>query len=349
MKISVCAFFGAKGTKTDGAVTKANNVLEYLKIKFGKNVKKKSFPSWKRHFISNFLKLFFAFCISDVIVILPNDKRLEIFCRLYRLFFWIRKPSIIYLVVGGWLPEFLKHNSNVSNSCRHFDGIFVETKAMERNISLLGFDNVFYSPVFSMRQQLGFCSVRPFSIKKNLNFCTFSRVTEDKGILLAIDAIRMANERIGKKCCELFIYGKMYSDGPLIQQRIAENKKFVEYKGILPDEAVLETLSQSDVMLFLTFFPLEGFPATVLEGQMVGLPVIASNWRYNSEIICDGYNGFVVEAKSAIAACEKILFFYNNQSSLYQMKKNSYDNSMLFTAEKSMEKVISIIEKRIKK
>ena len=48
------------------------------------------------------------------------------------------------------------------------------------------------------------------------------------------------------------------------------------------------------MLLFPTYYDGEGFAGTLIDAMAAGVPVIASNWRYNSEIIKDGKIGFII-------------------------------------------------------
>ena len=52
-------------------------------------------------------------------------------------------------------------------------------------------------------------------------------------------------------------------------------------------------------MLFPTCYRGEGFTGAVLESMMAGVPVIATDWKYNSEIVKDGETGLICGSQSA--------------------------------------------------
>lgn len=63
------------------------------------------------------------------------------------------------------------------------------------------------------------------------------------------------------------------------------------------NETIISTLSKYVFMLFPTYYAGEGMPGAVLDGYIAGLPVIASNWHYNAEVVKDGETGFIFELK----------------------------------------------------
>ena len=46
-------------------------------------------------------------------------------------------------------------------------------------------------------------------------------------------------------------------------------------------------------MLFPTRWPGEGVPGTVIDAFAAGLPILATDWHANGEIICHGTNGIL--------------------------------------------------------
>ena len=47
-------------------------------------------------------------------------------------------------------------------------------------------------------------------------------------------------------------------------------------------------------MLFPTYYEGEGFAGTLIDAMAAGVPVIASDWKYNKEIVEDGKTGIIM-------------------------------------------------------
>ena len=56
------------------------------------------------------------------------------------------KRKLFYIVIGGWLPEYLKDKKGLEKRLKKFDGIFVETHTMEAALQNKGFKNIFVMP-----------------------------------------------------------------------------------------------------------------------------------------------------------------------------------------------------------
>lgn len=125
-------------------------------------------------------------------------------------------------------------------------------------------------------------------------YCTFSRVLPEKGIADAVQCIRAINAAHGKTVAELDIYGPV-EQGYLeaFQQLVKENEAFVTYKGIAEPHQSVEILKEYYALLFPTRWPGEGVPGTVIDAFAAGLPILATDWHANGEIICHGTNGIL--------------------------------------------------------
>ena len=121
-------------------------------------------------------------------------------------------------------------------------------------------------------------------------FLYLGRVTEEKGVHLAIEAAQAAGVR-------LKIAGGSYpSEGywhKSIEQAI--NGESVRYMGEADETAKIELLRGAKALLFSTQFD-EVFGLVMIEAMSCGTPVIA--WRSGSvpEVVSDGKTGFIVDS-----------------------------------------------------
>jgi glycosyltransferase involved in cell wall biosynthesis len=75
------------------------------------------------------------------------------------------------------------------------------------------------------------------------------------------------------------------------------------------------------MLLFPTFYAGEGFAGTLIDAMCTGLPVIATNWHNNNEIITHGHNGFLVpiqDSENIVHILLKIASEPNNLSIIRQ-------------------------------
>lgn len=132
-----------------------------------------------------------------------------------------------------------------------------------------------------------------------------ARVIRSKGVLDAVSAVSAANAS-GVHVADLTIFGP--PDEDMVQ--FIDGKEFAGgaavYGGVLSGHQVVQTLRLYDVMLFPTYYEGEGFPGSLIDAFQAGLPVIATDWAYNDEIIHAGIDGFLVHPRD-IEGISKIL------------------------------------------
>ena len=75
-------------------------------------------------------------------------------------------------------------------------------------------------------------------------------------------------------------------------------------------------------MLFPTYWPGEGFPGIIVDAFIAGLPVIATDWAHNSEIIEHQQTGIIIPPHNAEDLAKQMLFFTENPSELQRMSSN---------------------------
>ena len=297
-----------------------------------------------RVLISHLIIVFYRLLSSDIVFILPGKRGIKKILPIVFLFKKIKRYLLLYPVVGGWLPDYIKDYPMLQRMLHSVDRIYVETKQMKSNLEKMNYSNVELAPVFTRRtasqNSKWNCLQRPYSL------CTFSRVTPTKGIDTAIEAINRLNQDANDCKYTLSIYGKIDPDYKDAFLGAISNSAFnaIQYGGALDDNEVMDKLASHWIMLFPTRYPGEGFPATVLEGMMAGLPIIASDWKYNSEIIEDGYNGLLFDLESKEnGLIEKIKYLSENQDIVISMHNNSLEKAKRFSPAVVLEPMFTLI------
>lgn len=93
----------------------------------------------------------------------------------------------------------------------------------------------------------------------------------------------------------------------------------------------------SDAFVFPSYR--EGFPNVVLEAGAMGLPSIVTNISGSNEIITDGFNGLVVEAKNVTCLFNAMKLMVDNKSLYNKLRENArlpikdkYENHIVWKA-----------------
>lgn len=267
-------------------------------------------------------KLLYALFVCRNIVIFPahNSLLVEVPWLGFLNKFFRRK--LHYVVIGGWLPKYLDNHRVVRCYLRTFRGIYVETASMKESLEQQGFKNVEIIP-----------NCKPLDLLKEeelgcydmeyLPLATFSRVMKEKGIEEAAEAVMEANKILGKDIFSITIYGqieqeKWFKD---FLDRMGENKT-VSYGGIVPYNQSTSILKDYFALLFPTYYDGEGFAGTLIDAFSAGLPVIATDWKYNSEIVKHHENGCIVPVHDVDAICSELLWAYSNKQKWGEIKRN---------------------------
>lgn len=328
-------FYGNFGLRNEivsnGQTSKTRNFYYLFREKFPeKTIDFFNTSGFKEKPLMRMLELNSKLRQSDILVIFPgglNNLKLIInFLKLY--------PSIkvYYPIVGGWLADEIKNNNKIISALMKFECLYPETKGLQDKLNLLGIKNTKISSVFTLRKMKPISDIiGNYLAKKNdeIKLVYFGRVSEYKGVYIAMDAVKK-NNCFNNKKWSLDIFGKLQDEENAQKFRSYLDDK-IRYHGPLADDKI-DILGEYDFFVFPTFYRGEGFPATCVESLMYGTPIIASNWAYNKEIIEDGKNGFIFELGDD-NLYNKICDVINSDCDIINMKINAYNSSLKYTPE----------------
>lgn len=160
--------------------------------------------------------------------------------------------------------------------------------------------------------------------------CTFSRVLEEKGIGIAVEAVETVNRKLGCRAYELDIYGPVddrYKDA--FEELMKKSSDAVRYGGAVLPEHTTETLKQYFLLLFPTYYGGEGFAGTLLDAMAAGVPSAASDWRFNSEVVDDSI-GFLYEPKNTEVLIELLHRLYQHPEEAEEKRLACTEKAQLF-------------------
>ena len=159
--------------------------------------------------------------------------------------------------------------------------------------------------------------------------CTFSRVIKEKGIEDAINAIVLLNKKYGIDKFHLDIYGEIDpSQTKWFDELKDKFPTYVCYKGKIDPSKSVSVLKNYYALLFPTYYQGEGFPGTILDAMASGLPVVASDWKYNGEII-NHMNGVLFETQNIISLANALdCLHISRKNCLYEYTKYLPNNAI---------------------
>ena len=335
-KVCVCAHFGMGKDLLNGQSIKAKIVTNEIERRLGKNrVVKIDTHGPFSAIVKLSIQLLWASVICKSVIIMPGKNGLRLFVPLVRLYSVIFRIKTHYIVIGGWLCNYLQNHSFIRNRLYNFDHIYVETKKMQNDLARSGFKNIVFMPNCKEldilpKNKLIYSHAAPYKL------CTFSRVTIDKGIEDAIAAVRRINTREEKTVFTLDIYGPVDDSYKIRFDEIKDSfPDYIKYCGTVSYDDTTAVIRDYFMMLFPTRYETEGLPGTIIDAFASGVPVVASDWRYSGEFInnevgyiykfkdvhalidlLDGLKDNVTEVNAKKCACIKHAYLYTSESVL---------------------------------
>jgi len=206
-RVTIIGCFAENYKLFDGQTIKTMTIKDELEQYYGKNeVMIVDTYNWKKNILELLIKCIKSFQLSENIIMLPAKNGLTVFAPLLSLLNKFFNRKIHYIVIGGWLYEYLNNKKYLVRYLKNFKGIYVETKKMKENLENLDLKNTYVMPNFKRLQKATLSSKTNYH-KDTFKFCTFSRVMREKGISTAINLVSNLNKK-GIQCY-LDIYGKV--------------------------------------------------------------------------------------------------------------------------------------------
>ena len=323
-KIAVIGNFGGGKPTVDGQTVKTRVLTDTLINIYGKEniLVFDTFGGIKTLFKAPFIALM-ALAKCRNVVILPAHNSIRVFVPLLTLFQKLFKGRRVhYVVIGGWLPVFIKTRRLLAHCLRKVYMIYAETISMEKALHSMNFINVTYMPNFKPLEIVPESSLdKKFS--EPYPVCTFSRVWSMKGIADAAEAVMYVNSKLGRIVFNLDIYGKVEAgEEEWFSSLMRKVSSEVRYKGVVSFDKSVQVLKDYAFMLFPTRYPGEGIPGTIIDAYAAGLPVVSSLYPNFSEIIDEGVTGFGYEFDNVEALKSLLLRIAMNPEMILSLKKN---------------------------
>lgn len=328
--ILIIGYFGYSDNQLDGQTIKTRDVRRLLELKMGSG----RFKYFDTQSLSrdkfNYFKLLFFLLWSQQLLYLPGKSNLSGLSRLIALLIFFKGLEVYYLVVGGWLSKYLEEKPRLLPLLKKFKYIGVESNTLKSNLKCnFGLQNVGFFPNFRIHDFSPEISISD----GKLNLVFMARIMLEKGI----DSLFEAANIIDKKALNITIsfYGPVAEkDKEFFFENIS---KFgcVYYKGVLDPAEINSEISHYDALVLLTKYEGEGFPGSILDAYISGIPVIVTNWKFLPEFVDEGKTGFVVN--NANDFIDKVIRLSEDNELLLDMKKAALEKSSNYSAESAWE------------
>lgn len=346
-KITVVGAFEFGHKVYSGQIAKTRDYYTYLKKHYGKDrVSLVDTSFWKKHFFKIFFNLCISFFTSETLILLLSRNGRGLLLPLSIFMKKIFNFRLFFPAIGGNFIDYYESNKFIKSHIKDVDALLFETKDQAQYFIDKGFKNIYYAPVFSHRKYKSEIPILSKIFTSPYRLCTYSRVCKEKGITDAIEAVLKVNNHFGYKICMLDIYGPPSKDYETeFLNKLKEGEGIIFNKPILTDENAIEELSNHYFMLFPTFWQGEGFPIAIVECMLAGLPVLATDWAHNSEVIKNNVTGVIYDRKDSNALVDNIIKLLKSPATVLNYRKNSLKESLNY----SPESIMSILYEQIDK
>ena len=156
-----------------------------------------------------------------------------------------------------------------------------------------------------------------------------SRIIESKGILDAIEAMALVQER----AVRLRVFG---GGADLVRAKALVDRRnlggVVEFRGEIPLQDLLVEYSECDIFIFPSYH-LEGFPMAFFYAVACSAPIIATRVRPIPEYLREPDNCLWVEAKNPQSLAEKIEYLARRPDLRQRMSENNGELARRFRPE----------------
>lgn len=260
-----------------------------------------------------------------VLILSVSERGASIFFKAMRLFFWVKK-DIYYFITGTVPDDFIAELPILLKGNRRPQLIFSEIEKQKVKIEAKNLPPVIHISNWKYYNFIPATIKKEYPVSK-LKVFTFSKIDEAKGTSIFFESLKIIN-RDGVKI-EADLYGIIDESYRSTFENYLSDAHYCQFKNTIDlfKEENYEILSRYDLMVFPTYHKGEGFAGTIIDCFIAGVPVVASRWNYNGDIIDDGVNGYLFEAKSVEALVNILTAAYENQENLNLLRKNCVEEA----------------------
>lgn len=311
---------------TNGETMKNQMLLRRFEDLFDKVIAVDAYQ-WRKRPWCFFQILFALLCNRGAkVVVSASGAARHLFSFLYYV---PLKKKVYEWVIGGNRAEKMRKGVYSVKVLKRLKKIIVEGNCMVQELNSMGLNNVVCVPNF---KPVDYLASKNKSGSKIFRFVFLSRVHPSKGVNEIIEACKSLNDNGYKESFIVDFYGPFATDYKHHFESLIKPFDNVNYRGFLNlmDNKGYEKLSEYDVMLFPTYWDGEGFPGIAIDAYMSGLPIIASDWSMNKEVVDDGVTGFIIPAHDSKALALKMKAFLDKQYDLKTLTNNCIERAKLY-------------------
>lgn len=340
-KVGIIGHFGFGKEFFDGQTVKTKILYEELKKSGDFDIITVDTAKKKEKPLSLFFNTFACLLKTKKIIVLLSGNGMHFYFPILYFFIKAFGTQIYHDVIGGNLDNYVKNNKSFEKYLNSFRVNWVETENLKQRLGECGINNCEVIPNFKRlncvkEDELQANYAKPFK------FCMFSRVMKEKGIETAIKTVSEINEEAGETVCSLDIYGPIdFGYKNRFAEIMSGVSDAINYKGIVDYDKSVDAIKDYYALLFPTYWAGEGFPGTVIDAFSAGVPVIATDWNSNSEIIRNGKNGIIYQIDKENGLKISINELITRKTSIIEFKRNCIEEAKKYLPDFYIGKMIN--------
>lgn len=343
-RVAIIGHFGGKENFTDGQTVKTKILEKELRAASQwKLVKVDTY--YKNKNIFRLLWDTFVCLVSckHIFVLLSGNGMRMYFPILHFFSKWF-KTCVYHDLIGGSIHQYVIKYPKFRTYLNSFRVNWVETSSIVKALEDVGVYNAEVMPNFKRLNVVDETSL-PTEFTPPYRFCTFSRIMKEKGIEDAMETVEAINAEAGQTVCTLDIYGNIdagYTER--FEEIMAKATSAVQYRGKVPFDKSVETIKNYYALLFPTCWSGEGFAGTIVDAFSAGLPVIATDWNCNGEIVEDMVTGILYPNKQFSCLKEAVEWLIQNPEAVAKMKKQCICSARRYQPDAYIKRIIEFVE-----
>lgn len=252
------------------------------------------------------------------------------------------RRNIIHWVVGGAFGKNVQEGRFRADVFNYVTYNLVQCKGMIEQLRSAGVTNVRFVSNFkpiTYYPDLEEALAARKSCEKT-RFVFLSRIMPDKGCDYLLEAVRILNEKGLQNRFLIDFYGKIdasYKDDFLQKVNQYENTSYHGLLDLRTSEGY-DTLATYHAMLFPTYWKGEGFAGVFIDAFIAGLPVLASDWAYNAEILSGEQLGIIYPTHDVAALVKTMEKCIQGEADLADMAVRARAEAIKYQAENVLTK-----------
>lgn len=244
------------------------------------------------------------------------------------------KRHIIHWIIGGEFDKLVKEGRFNLDVLNIMQCHLAQSKQMVENLRKCGLRGVRYVPNFREIPKISHEKIQHLTANR-VRFVYMSRIMKEKGVGEIMQCAERLNSLRYQDRYAIDFYGRLDESYQEEFYQTIVKLPNVEYKGILNlnDTSGYEMLASYHAMLFPTFHPSEGIAGAIIDAYIAGVPVIASDWNHNREVVTNGETGIIVPVHNIEMLTKTIKDIIEGNIDLSVMAANAKEEAEKYRAE----------------